>query len=636
MSSSGAFKSSTSLQAPQAAVARSVTFATSSDSGSSNPNEQRWWCSKFGLGPTKLIPSQKSGSKPTAPSRVVFETASKAAISQILFSPKGQACHQLAIVAGPRVSLYGPGGNCALARALARGGGAPSTEPNLFGKNVADDGVDIRPDRSVGTGGHPARCASFRRDGRLIAVGTDSGDVRVCDTTSRATLRTFRASGGGGHPVRAVQWLSDGKRLVSGGDDAIVRVWDLGGGGGSVGGSGDSASPILQMTGHGDSVRSMVVLRVKGTSTTSTVKKQEGIRTMAISGSYDHTIRVWDLEGVSQGVGLDRGDQDRCMAIMDHGAPVEDLLVLPSSESQPQPLVVSAGGTIVKVWNPLTGECVVDLNTKHSKTITSICLIDIIRNDELGKERISNKRLVTAGLDGLIRIHAADDISANLPYLHGVKTPHPITAIRASPDGARFVVGTSNGIVTVRQRAKIIPQGVSLKRKARIQAGTYSYFMRGADVSADADDHIVLLDKKRKLKSYDVMLKQFRYGDALDEALNGRQPDAIVAVLEELGKRRGLTQALSNRDEESLEPILSFTTKFITKPRYSPVLIGVADKLCDIYSGVVGQSENIDEYFDKLRRHVKDECRTQKSLLRLIGQIDAVMCAGMQAEHDSG
>lgn len=108
-----------------------------------------------------------------------------------------------------------------------------------------------------------------------------------------------------------------------------------------------------------------------------------------------------------------------------------------------------------------------------------------------------------------------------------------------------------------------------------------------------------------------------------------------MAVLEELGKRRGLTQALSNRDEETLEPILSFTARFIAKPRYSPVLIGVADKLCDIYSSVVGQSENIDEYFDKLRRHIKDECRVQKSLLRLIGQIDAVMCAGQMQEGDS-
>ena len=102
-----------------------------------------------------------------------------------------------------------------------------------------------------------------------------------------------------------------------------------------------------------------------------------------------------------------------------------------------------------------------------------------------------------------------------------------------------------------------------------------------------------------------------------------------------MGKRRGLGQALSNRDEETLEPILSFTARYIAKPRYSPILIGVADKLCDIYSGIVGQSEIIDEYFDKLRRHVKDECRVQKSLLRLIGQIDIVMCAGQMQEDES-
>ena len=530
--SSSQYRASTALQAPQAAVTRSVAFATSSDSGSSNPNEQRWWCTKFGLGPTKLIPSQSS--KATAPSRVVFETTSKATVSQVLFSPRGQACHQLAVVAGPRVSLYGPGGNCALSRALSRRGGSSgsSSEPNLFGKNVETDGVDVRPDRSVGTGGHPARCASYRRDGRLLAIGSDAGDVRVCDTTSRATLRTFRASG---HSVRAVQWLSDGKRIVSGGDDAIVRIYDLGGGGGSVGGSGDSGGPILQMPGHGDAVRSVAVLRVKGekgaaAAATATAaasaasKKKEDIRTLAISGSYDHTVRVWDLEGMLDG---DDEPRDRCMAVMDHGAPVEDLLVLPTSATQPNALVVSAGGIFVKVWNPLTGECIVTLHTKHSKTITSICLIDIVRNDEEGKERIANKRLVTAGLDGLIRIHAADDITQKLPYLHGAKTPHPITAIGASPDGARLVVGTSNGVVTVRQRGKIVPQHISLKRKARVQAGTYSYFMRGANVSADADDHSVLLERKKKLKSYDVMLKQFRYGDALDEALNSRQPDAV-------------------------------------------------------------------------------------------------------------
>ena len=101
-----------------------------------------------------------------------------------------------------------------------------------------------------------------------------------------------------------------------------------------------------------------------------------------------------------------------------------------------------------------------------------------------------------------------------------------------------------------------------------------------------------------------------------------------MAVLEELGKRRGLTQALSNRDEESLEPILSFTARYISRPSYSPVLIGVADTLCTIYSGVVGESEIVDEYFYKLRRSIKEECRVQKNMLNLIGQLDLVMTAG--------
>lgn len=99
----------------------------------------------------------------------------------------------------------------------------------------------------------------------------------------------------------------------------------------------------------------------------------------------------------------------------------------------------------------------------------------------------------------------------------------------------------------------------------------------------------------------------------------------VVAVLEELGKRRGLTISLSNRDEESLEPILSFTVRYIARPQFSSLLIGVAHKLCDIYGGVAGQSETIDELFEKLRSRVREECRVQKSLLRLVGQLDGIM-----------
>ncbi len=104
--------------------------------------------------------------------------------------------------------------------------------------------------------------------------------------------------------------------------------------------------------------------------------------------------------------------------------------------------------------------------------------------------------------------------------------------------------------------------------------------------------------------------------------------------MEELGKRRGLIAALSNRDEETLEPLLSFTTNFISNPKYTPLLLGVANQLCDIYSNVFGQSDLVDEYFEKLQLKVRAECKVQSSLLQLIGQIDAVMYTAETSSTD--
>lgn len=92
-----------------------------------------------------------------------------------------------------------------------------------------------------------------------------------------------------------------------------------------------------------------------------------------------------------------------------------------------------------------------------------------------------------------------------------------------------------------------------------------------------------------------------------------------------MGKRQGLTIALSNRDEESLESILSFAIRFIDNPQYSPYLIGVVNILIDIYGFAIGQSALVDELFAKLKTKVTTECARQKNLLRLLGQIDFVL-----------
>jgi hypothetical protein len=65
--------------------------------------------------------------------------------------------------------------------------------------------------------------------------------------------------------------------------------------------------------------------------------------------------------------------------------------------------------------------------------------------------------------------------------------------------------------------------------------------------------------------------------------------------------------------------------KYISRPHFSALLIGVADKLVDIYGGVAGQSETIDELFEKLKLQVALETRVQKKLLRIVGQLEAIM-----------
>ncbi len=566
------FKSSSNLKTLQS-NSGSISFATSSKQNptESLPAEQRWWTHKYHLGPKSILSSKKRAAS-TKSTSVTFQTptANSAIISHVTFAPnaiKGNP-YQMAITSGPRVCLYGGSATSSLNRALARGKNSDDDEPtSLFGD--VKSGSSVKPDRTLNTGGQPAHHAAYHRDGRLLAVGCDHGLVRISDATSRATLRTFAThgsastSGEAGFPIRCVGWLPDSKsktkmtqgqaqKIVwSAGDDATLRVWDLSG---NLSGVGDSARPVATMRGHGDAIRTCVAMKHNHDG-------EEKIR--LVTGSYDHTIRVWDCDDLIERSANNTGgmdmmtddDNDKCLSIMDHGAPVEALVVVnPTIDSSfSTPLILSAGGTVVKLWNPQSGTCISTIQTKHSKTITSLNLISIQRGEKDGGEgkeegkMITCRRLITAGLDGLIRIHSADSLfdaemskdgrvktkktakssAYKMPYLHGVKTSLPITALAISPDGEKLVVGTTTGYVTVRQKAKYIAQGVKRKAVYQPRAGTYSFFMRGAGADADADDHVVQLLRKKKLKKYDVMLQKFRYADALDEALAARDPNAV-------------------------------------------------------------------------------------------------------------
>lgn len=96
---------------------------------------------------------------------------------------------------------------------------------------------------------------------------------------------------------------------------------------------------------------------------------------LLMSASYDHMVNLWDVRTES------------VVQEMDHGAPVEALLVFPSGGT-----CVSAGGNYVRVWDLLSGGRLLLSFSNHQKTITSLCI------DGCGQ------RLLTAGLDKSVRM----------------------------------------------------------------------------------------------------------------------------------------------------------------------------------------------------------------------------------------
>lgn len=584
--STNAFKSSSSLKTKR----HTSTSVTLGQQGQSDPNEARYWTQKFGLGGYQYGTTKRKFAHPRA---VTLPPKRVAIVHQVLFGPPfATKTPPLAVVSGPRVSLYGTSSSSAFNRALGRQ--PMSSSP--FGSSKID------PDRQVQTGGHLALCGNFRNDGRLLAVGTEFGEVKICDVTMRATLSTFVA---GRLPVRSIEWFRNGQHILAGGDDGTARIWDLS--------STDRSKPILSLVGHGDVIRCMALWEDK---------KSEGEwKQLAMTGSYDHSIRVWNVQDIEAGTS---GDADRCLSVLSHGAPVEAICLMKSDDSKVPVWLLSAGGTSIKVWNPVTGQCLATVSTQHRKTITS--LLPVIRSDyqdDGAQSKTVSWRILSSSLDGLLQFHSWDAATGTMEHLYSTKVGDSITSLNMDQSGDRIAIGTVSGEVLVKMRG---PSVNAKKRTRDPMAGTYSFFQRGMNIEAGEGDHTVTSEgKKRKLRSFDQALKQFRYSDALDDALATRRPRDVVAVLEELGKRRGLTAALANRDEELLEPILSFTIRYINRPHFTGLLIGIAHKLIDIYGDVTGQSETIDELFAKLKMQVGNECQAQKSLLRLVGQIDAVM-----------
>jgi WD40 repeat protein/tRNA A-37 threonylcarbamoyl transferase component Bud32 len=155
----------------------------------------------------------------------------------------------------------------------------------------------------------PLTCVAFSRDGRMaLAAGADFS-LRLWDLEARKELGRLV-----GHTaaVRGISFAPDGKRAISGGIDTTVRLWDL-----------TKMSALRTFAWHASWVRDACfcpdglhavtcgndALMVQGDTDTGAMREFPGhlkvVRCVAVShngrigasGSWDQTIRTWDLIG---------------------------------------------------------------------------------------------------------------------------------------------------------------------------------------------------------------------------------------------------------------------------------------------------------------------------------------------------
>lgn len=419
-----------------------------------------------------------------------------------------------------------------------------------------------------------ASCARYRHDGQLLVAGGEECIVRVFDMNSRAILRQLQ-----GHtkPVKCVDFTVDGLGIVSGSDDTTVKVWDMA-----------TGTTTAELRGHKDYIRSL--------STNISSSK------MVLSGSYDHAIRVWDMRSNSTQMELD------------HGAPVESILVFPTGGS-----CISAGGNYIKVWDLLSGGRLLFGFSNHQKTITALAFDG------------SCHRLLSAGLDRHVKIY---DIE-NYQVKHTINYPAPILSLSMSPLDNTLVVGMTSNLLSIRHCPIKQSTSQSLSffpfQKSNPRPGSHRYFVRGQKSKPANNEYVVDYGRKTRLKSFDKFLKSFEFKNALDAALKYKpaphKPGVIFSVLQELARMDKLETAISGRNEDEILPLLKYLRRNLINPRYTPLLADVCELVIDTYGGTTKQSKLVANELTALSAQINHELRFQTKAFELMGMIDSILTA---------
>ncbi|KAJ9581537.1 hypothetical protein L9F63_023286 [Diploptera punctata] len=402
---------------------------------------------------------------------------------------------------------------------------------------------------------------SFRSDGSLICVGGNECQVKLFDANSKSLLRVFK---GHSSPVHRCFFTLDKTHIASFSDDKSVCLWDI-----------PSEKKINTFADHNDYVRAGAISPVS----TDTI----------LSGGYDNIVHMYDTR------------INASVFNVDHGAPVESVLFLPTGG-----IFLSAGGTEIRVWDAFAGGRLLAKLCHHHKTVTCMCLGS------------GNKRLLSGSLDRHVKIF---DI-ATYQVVHTLDYPNAILSLDVSPGDDTVVAGMVDGVVSVSRREEEI-------RPSKRERNKVSYHYTSNEFHSESIDIVVHEENVKLMSKHDVCLRKFQYSKALDNVLvpfiANKNPNITVALFQELLRRKALKAALAGRDSKSLTAILRFLIKNIGFCRYTCVLIDVASSLLDVYDGIE-QSDEVNKLLLRLAERLKEEEQLTEDLLEVQGALQLLLC----------
>jgi WD40 repeat protein len=249
---------------------------------------------------------------------------------------------------------------------------------------------------------------SVTPDGRRAVSGSWDKTLRVWDLDSGACLRTLE--GHNGH-VTSVSVMPDGRRAVSGSEDKTLRVWDLETGAclrtlevGLIAATEILLSGLVTEPWTGE-------LEVWCVSVT-----RDGRR--AVSGSGDHTLRVWDLE------------TGACLRVLEgHRDQVNSVSVTPDGRRA----VSASNDETLRVWNLETEACLGTL-AGHSHVVTSVSVTP------------DGRRAVSGSWDNTLRVWDLETGTC-LRTLTGHNGG--VSCVSVTPDGRHAISGSKDETLRV-------------------------------------------------------------------------------------------------------------------------------------------------------------------------------------------